>query len=124
MTALGTVPLVSNSATLSTGNPPRRHPQPDRHLSGDQAHLAAQSPTLALTITPRHNSQRSSLPSHFSMVNPFPASQAHSPASYLRTHRISSTFATPATTLSPVGTYPITVSLTGPAAGNYALSAD
>ena len=122
VTALGTVPLVSNSATLSTGNLPSGIHSLTATYAGDQAHLAAQSPTLALTITPR---QLTAILTPITLLygQPVPGiTGALTGVLPQDASNLSSTFATTATTLSPVGTYPITVSLTGPAAGNYVIA--
>ena len=122
VTALGAVPIASNIATLSTAGLPAGIHRLTATFAGDQAHLAAQSPTLAFTITPRqlkailasttllYGQPVPSLTGALTGVLPQDASN------------LSSTFSTAATTLSPVGTYPITVTLTGSAAGNYVIA--
>jgi sugar lactone lactonase YvrE len=121
-TTLGTVTLASNLATLSTATLPAGLHSLIATFAGDQTHSAAQSSALALTITPQQLTATIA-PATLLYGQPVPVITGNLTGILPQdTTRVSATFATTATTLSPAGTYPITTTLTGPAAGNYAIA--
>ena len=118
---LGTATLSSNIATLPTTTLPAGQHNLTATYSGDQTHSSAQSSTLALTITPRQLNviitrttllYGQTIPGiSGTLIGILPQDASN----------LSATFTTDATALSPAGTYPIIATLTGPAAGNYAI---
>ena len=121
-TTLGNAALASNIATLSTTTLSAGTHNLTATYAGDQAHNSAQSSTFALTITPQ---QLTAIIPPITLVygQPIP-SISGTLAGVLPQDAtgISATFTTTATTLSSAGTYPIAATLTGPAAGNYAIA--
>jgi sugar lactone lactonase YvrE len=121
-TTLGTATLAANIATLPTATLPAGLHNLTATYSGDQTHDAAQSSTLALTITPQQ------LAATIAPITLFYGQPVPSISGTLTgvlpqdATNLSATFTTTATTLSSAGTYPITANLTGPAAGNYAIA--
>ena len=119
---LGTAPLASNVAILPSTSMAAGPHNLTATYTGDQTHLSAQSPTLALTITPQPLTATAAsitilygqpVPSiSGTLTGVLPQDES----------KVSASFTSAATTLSPVGTYPITATLTGPAAGNYTLT--
>ena len=119
---LGTATLASNIATLATITLPAGQHNITATYAGDQTHFSAQSPVLALTITPRQLTATIA-PTTFLYGQPMPGiSGSLNGVLPQDASNLSAAFTTTATTLSPAGTYPITAVLTGPAAGNYALA--
>jgi sugar lactone lactonase YvrE len=120
-TALGTATLVANIATLPTTTLPAGQHHITATYGGDQTHLSAQSSGLALTITPRQLNATIT-PTTLLYGQPIPGISG-SLAGVLPqdASNLSATFTTTATTGSNAGAYSITATLTGPAAGNYAL---
>jgi sugar lactone lactonase YvrE len=122
-TTLGTVPLTSNAATLSTNTLLAGTHSITATYTGDETHLAAQAPTLPLTIAPKQ------LTANLAPIALFYGQTIPTITATLNgalpqdTPNLTATFTSPATTLSSAGTYPITATLTGPAAGNYTLPA-
>ncbi len=119
---LGIAPLASNVAILTTASMAAGPHSLTATYSGDQTHLSAQSPTLALTITPQPLAAVAA-PITILYGQPIP-SISGTLSGVLRQDesKVSANFTSAATTLSAVGTYPITATLTGPAAGNYTLT--
>ncbi len=121
-TNLGTAALSANIATFSTASLPVGRYNLIATYPGDQTHGAAQSPALTLTITPLQLSATISsviilygqpIPDHSgTLTGILPQDVAN----------LSVIYTNSATSSSPVGTYPITAILAGPAAGNYAIS--
>jgi sugar lactone lactonase YvrE len=118
---LGTAALTANIATLPTTTMPAGQHNLTAIYAGDQAHSSAQSSGLVLTITPRQlNATIAPITLLYGQAVPgisgtligFLPQDASS---------LSATFTTAATALSAPGTYPITATLSGPAAGNYAI---
>ena len=122
-TTLGTATLNANSATLDTTTLPAGHHSITATYPGDLTHASAQSPTFSLTISPRPINAVIT-PGTLLYGQPIPALSA-TLTNLLQqdVSNITATFATNAAVLSPAGTYPITATLTGPAAGNYTLTA-
>ena len=122
-TTLGTAPLASNAATLSTTTLLAGTHSITATYAGDETHLAAQAPTLPLTVAPKQLTANLA-PIALFYGQPIPTVTATLNGVLPQdTTNLNATFTTPATTLSSAGTYPITATLTGPAAGNYTLSA-
>jgi sugar lactone lactonase YvrE len=120
-TTLGTVALTSNAATLSTAMLPAGPHSLTATFIGDQTHSPAQSPTLALTITPQQLTAAVT-PATLLYGQTVPAITGILTGILPRdASNMSATFTTTATTLSPVGAYPIAATLSGPAVGNYAI---
>ena len=121
---LGSFPLISNQAVLSTGTLPAGLYSLTATYSGDQSHLSAQSPAVVFRVAPQvlravitsasaitYGQQVPVLTGTLSGVLPRDAD------------KVTVYFSTSASALSPVGSYPITASLTGAAASNYTLAA-
>jgi sugar lactone lactonase YvrE len=119
---LGTASLTSNTATLSTGSLPVGTHSITATYAGDPTHLGAQTSTFSLTIAPQQ------LTANLAPITLLYGQTLPSITATLSgvlpqdTNNVTAAFTTPATTLSPAGNYPITATLTGPAAGNYALA--
>jgi sugar lactone lactonase YvrE len=121
--SLGTAALVSNSATLPITTVPAGVHNLTATYSGDQTHFAAQSQISTLTITPLPLTAtaasitrlygQSIPPINGTVTGVLPQDAAN----------LAATFTTTATSTSPVGTYPITATLSGAAAGNYIVTA-
>src|SRR5216683_1628754 len=121
-TPLGTATLTTNSATLSTSTLPAGRHGIIATYAGDLTHPSAQSSTLSLTIAPQQITA-SITPAKLLYGQPIPVLNATLTGLLPQdASSLSATFTTTATTLSPAGTYPITATLTGPAAGNYTLT--
>jgi sugar lactone lactonase YvrE len=119
---LGTADLVANVATLPTATLPAGLYSLTATYAGDKTHDAAQSSTLAFTITPQQLTA-AVLPVTILYGQPVPnISGTLMGVLPQDATTLSATFTTTATTLSPAGIYPITATLTGPAAGNYAIA--
>jgi Bacterial Ig-like domain (group 3)/MBG domain (YGX type)/NHL repeat len=116
------VPLTTTTATLNTSTLPAGLHNITATYAGDQTHSSAQSPTFTLTITPRQLTANLT-PASLLYGQPIP-NIAATLAGLLPqdASSFSATFATAAATLSPTGTYPFTASISGSAAGNYALA--
>jgi sugar lactone lactonase YvrE len=120
---LGSSPLVSNTATLSTSTLPAGAYNLTATYSGDQTHPSAQSASLALTITPH---QLTATVAPISLIYDQPIPNITGTLNGVLPQdaaNIAASFTTPATVGSPVGTYSITPVLTGSAAGNYTVAA-
>jgi sugar lactone lactonase YvrE len=121
-TTLGAASLTANIATLPTATLPAGLHNLIAIYSGDQTHLSAQSSAVALAVTPQQLTATitpttlfygQSLPTLTGTLTGVLTQDASN---------LSDIFTTTASTLSPAGTYPITATLSGPAAGNYAIA--
>jgi sugar lactone lactonase YvrE len=122
ITILATVPLTTTTATLNTSALPAGIHNITATYAGDQTHSSAQSPTFTLTITPRQL-MANLTPVTLLYGQPIPSIAATLTGLLPQdASSFSATFASAATTLSPAGTYPFTASISGSAAGNYALT--
>ena len=122
VTTLAAIPLTTNTATVSITTLPVGLHNITATYTGDSTHLASQSASLPITINPEpvqaiisplitlYGQPIPTLSGSVTGILPQDAST------------VAITFTTPATNLSPTGTYPITASLTGTSAGNYALT--
>jgi sugar lactone lactonase YvrE len=121
-TTLGTATLTANIATLPTLTLPAGQHNITASYAGDQTHLSAQSSALVLTITPRQLNATIT-PTTLLYGQPIPGISGNLTGILPQdASNLSATFTTTATALSSAGTYPITATLTGPAAGNYAIT--
>jgi len=119
---LGTALITSNTATLTTATIAAGSHNLTATYAGDQTHLSAQSPTLTLTITPQ---QLTAVITPITILygQPIPSISGTLIGILPQdSSNVSATFISTATNVSPVGAYPIMATLTGPAAGNYALA--
>jgi Bacterial Ig-like domain (group 3)/MBG domain (YGX type)/NHL repeat len=120
---LGTAPITTNSATFSTTTLPAGHHSITASYSGDLTHTSAQSSTFSLTISPR-TITAAITPSALLYGQPIPTLSATlNNLLQQDASAVAATFTITAAALAPVGTYPITTTLSGPAAGNYTLVA-
>jgi sugar lactone lactonase YvrE len=121
-TTLNTATLAANIATLPTTTLAAGQHNLTATYAGDQTHSAAQSSTFALTITPQQLIATIA-PITLLYGQPIPdiSGNLTGVLSQDATNLIAA-FTTTATALSPTGTYPITATLTGPAAGNYTVA--
>jgi sugar lactone lactonase YvrE len=120
-TILGTATLTANIATLPTTTIPAGQHNITATYAGDQTHSSVQSSAFALTITKRQLNATitpttllygQSIPGiSGTLIGILPQDASN----------LSAAFTTTATAFSAAGTYPITATLTGPAAGNYAI---
>ena len=120
---LGSSPLLSNTATLSTSTLAAGAYNLTATYSGDQTHPSAQSPELALTITPL---QLTTTIAPISLLYGQPIPNLSGTVSGVLPQdaaNLTATFITTATVGSPAGTYSITPVLSGSAAGNYTVAA-
>jgi sugar lactone lactonase YvrE len=121
-TPLGTASLIANTATFPTTNLPAGLHSLTAAYPGDQTHLATQSPAITLTITP-HQLTATVAPITILYGQPVPGISATLTGILPQdASNVTAIFTTTAGTLSSAGTYPITATLTGPAAGNYAIA--
>jgi sugar lactone lactonase YvrE len=121
-TTLGTAILDANIATFSTTTMATGFHSLTATYAGDQTHLAAQSSTLALTIVPQQLTAIV-VPITILYGQPIPVISGSLTGILPQdASNLSASFITTATTLSPAGTYAISATLAGPAAGNYAIA--
>jgi sugar lactone lactonase YvrE len=121
-TTIGTANVTSNAATLNTSALPAGHHSIIATYTGDLIHASAQSSAFALTITPQPLTATVASSTIF-YGQPIPNVTGTLTGLLLQdASTITAIYTTIATPLSPPGTYPITISLTGSAAGNYVLS--
>ncbi|MCU1224912.1 MAG: repeat containing protein [Edaphobacter sp.] len=112
---------ATSFAVLSTSTLPAGDHSIIATYAGDQTHPPAQSSTLSLTIAPQQLTA-SITPAKLLYGQPVPALRGTLTGLLLQdASLVSATFTTTAGNLSPVGIYPITATLSGPAAGNYNL---
>jgi sugar lactone lactonase YvrE len=122
VTTLGTVPLNTNAAIFPTSNLPAGQHSLTATYPGDQTHLSAQTPVLLLTIAPAQLLATIN-PVTLPYGAPIPAIKGAITGILTQdASTVTATFTTTAVPLSPAATYPITVNLTGPAAGNYTVA--
>jgi sugar lactone lactonase YvrE len=120
---LGTAPITANVAALSTTTLPAGQHSITATYPGDLTHASAQSPTFSLTISPRPITAAIT-PGTLLYGQPVPNFSATlSNLLQQDASAVTATFTTAAAALSPAGSYPITATLSGPAAGNYTLTA-
>jgi sugar lactone lactonase YvrE len=121
-TTLGTANLAANIATLPTNTLAAGLHSLTATYAGDQTHGAAQSSPFALTITSQQLTATIA-PITLLYGQPIPGISGNLTGVLPQdATNLIATFTTTATALSPAGTYPITATLTGPAAGNYAVA--
>jgi sugar lactone lactonase YvrE len=119
---LGSSPLASNTATLSTSTLAAGAYNLTATYSGDQTHPSAQSPQLALTVTPL---QLTAIIAPISLLYGQPIPNLSGTITGVLPQdaaNLTATFTTTATAGSPAGTYSITPVLKGSAAGNYTVA--
>jgi sugar lactone lactonase YvrE len=123
LNGLATVPLTGITAVLDTSQLAAGEHSITATYAGDSVPGAAQSTAFVLTVSP--------LPLTV-VVTPSSVSYGETVPSVTGTLRgilprdqssVSASFSTTASALSPVGSYPVIVTLTGAAAGNYSLGA-
>jgi hypothetical protein len=120
---VSTVGLSANAAVLDTSTLPVGQHSITATYGGDQAHGSAKSSVFALTITPIAL-QATTVPATIAYGQNIPTLAGQLKGVLPRdASGVFAAFSTTATALSPVGSYPITVTLAGPAAGNYTVSA-
>ena len=119
---LGTAPITANIATLTAAAIAAGPHNLTATYSGDQTHSSAQSPTLALTVTPQQLTVAIA-PITILYGQPIPSISGTVTGILPQdASNVSATFTSTASNLSPAGAYPITATLTGIAAGNYTLA--
>jgi sugar lactone lactonase YvrE len=121
-TTLGTAALSGGSAAFNIGALSAGAHSIVAMYAGDASHAAAQSSALALTVTPLSVTATAS-PASILYGEAIPAlSGVLSGVLAQDMSNVNAIFSTSAVVLSPVGVYPIAATLTGSAAGNYAIS--
>ncbi len=118
---IGASLLRENAASISLSALPVGQHRFMATYAGDTSHPAAQTPAALLTIAPL---PLRVTPAPATMVygSPLPALSGLGEGLLPQDHtRVTISFATIAVSLSPVGSYPISATLTGEAAGNYTL---
>ena len=119
---LGSAGLSADAASFSTSALAAAAYNLSATYAGDATHSAAQSPTLAMTVSPLVITAG---------VNPVSVLYGQSIPALSGTltgvlardaGKVAAVYSTSATSLSPLGVYPITATLTGSAAGNYSVS--
>ena len=119
---LAAIPLTSNTATLLTTMLPAGLHNITATYTGDSTHLASQSASLPITINPQPV-QAIIFPLSTLYGQPIPTLTGSVTGILPQdASTVAITFTTPATNISPAGTYPISASLTGTSAGNYTLT--
>lgn len=120
---LGAAPLAANAASFSTASLGAGPHRISATYGGDGSHAAAQSGTVSLTVAP---APATAAPASFNILygQAVPALTGTITGVLPQdTGALTLTLNSAAAMLSPVGTYPVAASLTGAAAGNYALTA-
>jgi sugar lactone lactonase YvrE len=121
-TTLATVPLATTTAVFNTAALPVGVHNIIATYTGDQTHSSAQSSAFVLTITPRQLIANLT-PATILYGQPIPVISATLSGLLPQdASSLAAAFSTMAALLSPAGTYPFASSLTGSAAGNYALT--
>ena len=121
-TTLATIRLTSTAAVFNTSTLPAGLYNITATYAGDQTPSSAQSPAFALTITPRQLTAALT-PATLLYGQPIPTITGTITGLLPQdASNFTATFTTTAATLSPVGNYPFTTSISGSAAGNYALT--
>jgi sugar lactone lactonase YvrE len=122
-TTLGTPTLSANAAAFSIATLPAGTNTFTATYAGDATHAAAQSAPFTITITPQPITATIA-PVTLLYGQPIPQLTGTLTGAIPQdAASLSAIFTTQATSLSPPGTYPLTATLTGPAAGDYTLSA-
>ena len=122
-TTLGTAGLNSDSATFSTATLTAGAHSIVATYAGDATHSAAQSSALAISVSPLAVAAAPN-PASILYGQAIPALSGTLAGVLAQdAGKVAASFTSSATALSPVGSYPIAVTLTGSAAGNYAVSA-
>ena len=118
-TTVGVASITSNAATFNLSALSAGQHNLTATYSGDELHLSAQSSVLSLSVAPL-GLTATITPASLLYGQPIPA-LAGTLAGVLSRDAsdLSATFTTAASNLSPVGSYPVTAVLAGPAAGNY-----
>ena len=120
-TTLATVPLTTATATFNTSTLAAGLYNITASYNGDPTHGSAQSSTFPLIIAPRQLIA-SLAPITLLYGQSVPTITATLTGLLPQdTSKLTATFTTAATTLSPAGTYPFTASISGSTAGNYAV---
>jgi sugar lactone lactonase YvrE len=121
-TTLGAASLNSDAATISTSTLATAAHSLVATYPGDATHTAAQSPALALTVSPLAITAAPN-PASILYGQPIPVLSGTLTGVLARdTGKVAAVFTSSAAALSPVGSYPIAATLTGSAAGNYSVS--
>jgi sugar lactone lactonase YvrE len=121
-TTLGTASLNSDSASFSTATLAAGAHSIVATYPGDATHPAAQSSALTMNVSPLAIAAAPN-PAYLLYGQPIPAlSGTLGGVLPQDTGKVAAIFTSSATALSPVGSYPIAATLTGSAAGNYAVS--
>ena len=121
-TTLGTASLSSNLASFGTSTLAAGAHSLVATYPGDTNHSAAQSSALAITVSPLAITAAAN-PASVLYGQAIPALSGTLNGVLARdAGKVSAIFSTSAASLSPVGVYPIAATLTGSAAGNYAVS--
>jgi sugar lactone lactonase YvrE len=119
-TALGTAALSNGAASFSTAGLSVGSHRLLAAYGGDSGHASAESAVVTLTISPAPVlASAGTVTTIYGQAIPILTGTL---IGVLPRDIISAVFATEATSLSPVGSYPITATLTGAAAGNYTVS--
>jgi sugar lactone lactonase YvrE len=119
---LASIPVATTTAILNTSTLPAGLHNITATYAGDQTHSSAQSPTFALTITPRQLAAALA-PATLLYGQPIPGITGTLTGVLPQdAPNLTASFTTAAAPLSPAGIYPFTASLSGSAAGNYALT--
>ncbi len=120
---LGTVALSGNAASYSTGALAAGSHRLSATYSGDTLHSAAQSGVISMTITP---APLTATPASFDLLYGQPVPVLTGSLSGLLAQdaqAVALVLATTATPLARPAMYPVTATISGNAAGNYALTA-
>jgi sugar lactone lactonase YvrE len=118
-TTIGSASLTANAAVFDLSTLPAGTHNLTATYAGDQAHPSAQSSALAVSITPLQITATIA-PSTVLYGQSIPSLTGTLSGVLARDKaNLTAAFTTTASTLSPAGSYPITVALTGSAAGNY-----
>lgn len=121
-TTLGTASLNSDSASFSTATLAAGAHSIVATYPGDATHPAAQSSALTMNVSPLAIAAAPN-PAYLLYGQPIPAlSGTLNGVLPQDTGKVAAVFTSSATALSPVGSYPIAATLTGSAAGNYAVA--
>jgi sugar lactone lactonase YvrE len=122
MTTLGATGLSAGSATFSTSALSAGAHSLMVTYAGDATHTAAQSSALALTVTPLSVAAAAN-PMSILYGQPIPIlTGVLSGILPQDVGKVTAAFTTGAGSLSPVGAYPVSVTLSGTAAGNYTVA--
>lgn len=120
---LGSEPLIGNVASLPASTLSAGFYNITATYSGDQTHSSAQSPAVVFRIAPQLLTVSITSATSTTYGQPVPILMG-SIAGVLRqdTGNVTASYSSAASTLSSAGVYPITATLSGLAAGNYAVA--